>query len=105
VSPNKKRSAPFVITDYLNSVDDIAAYLNAAIETGDEGVLLAALGHVVKAGEGMTALSRASGLSRESLYRALSEDGNPRLSSLLSVLNTMGLRLSVEPSDNETVSP
>ena len=37
MSPNKKRSAPFVITDYLNSVDDIAAYLNAAIETGDEG--------------------------------------------------------------------
>ena len=38
VSPNKKRSAPFVITDYLNSADDIAAYLNAAIETGDEAV-------------------------------------------------------------------
>jgi probable addiction module antidote protein len=99
VSPNK-RSAPFITADYLSSVDEIAAYLNAAIETGDEGVLLAALGNVVKAGQGMIALSRASGLSRESLYRALSEDGNPRLSSLLAVLNTMGLRLSVEPSDS-----
>jgi len=57
VSPNKKRSAPFVITDYLNSVDDIAAYLNAAIETGGK----IAIGDAVQAADARLHIKEAAG--------------------------------------------
>lgn len=89
------RSVPFEVTDYLKTPEDIADYLNAALEDGDEQLLLSALGDAIKATDGMTALARETGLSRESLYRALSEKGNPRLSSLVSILRALGLELSV----------
>ncbi len=92
------RSAPFDTADYLRTPEDIAEYLNAAIEEESEspGLFLNALGNAARALKGMSELSKETGLSREALYKALSEDGNPKMSSLLSVLHSVGLEFSVK---------
>jgi len=73
-----------------------AAYLNAALEDEDEPrVLLIALRHVARA-RGIAKVAKAAGVERESLYRALSARGNPRLSTLVAVTKAIGLRLTVE---------
>jgi len=75
-----------------------AGYLRAALEDRDEPrVLLIALRHLAQA-HGIAKVAKAAGIERESLYRALSEKGNPRLSTLMAVTKVMGLRLTVEPS-------
>jgi probable addiction module antidote protein len=74
-----------------------AEYLRAALEESDEPrVLLVALRHVAEARGGMARVAKAAGIERESLYKALSNRGNPRLSTLLAVTQALGLRLSVE---------
>ncbi len=72
-----------------------AAYLNAAAEDGDPRVYLAALRTVAEA-EGMAKIAKAAGVPRESLYRALSPNGNPRFSTLHAILRAAGLKLAVE---------
>lgn len=73
-----------------------AEYLKAALEDGDEpSVLLIALRHLAQA-QGIAKVAKASGIERESLYRALSVRGNPRLSTLVAVTKAIGLRLTVE---------
>ncbi len=88
---------PYRTADYLRTPEEAAEYLNAAIEDGDPTVLLRALRNVADSAGGMSHLARRTGLSRESLYKSLSEDGNPRLSSLEAILRALGLRLSVQP--------
>lgn len=74
-----------------------AEYLKAAIEDTDEPrVLLIALRQIAEAQGGMAKVAKAAGIERESLYRALSKKGNPRLSTLLAVVKAMGLSLTVE---------
>jgi probable addiction module antidote protein len=76
-----------------------AEYLKAAIEDTEEPrVLLVALRHIAKARGGIAKVAKAAGVERESLYRALSPRGNPRLSTLLAVTKAMGLTLTVETS-------
>jgi probable addiction module antidote protein len=71
-------------------------YLKAALEDEDEpGVLLIALRHLAQA-QGIAKVAKAAGVERESLYRALSAHGNPRLSTLVAVTRAIGLRLTVE---------
>jgi len=94
---SEARSVPYRSADYLKSAEDIADYLNAALEDGDERVLLLALRNATDAIGGMTELARRSGLTRESLYRTLSEEGNPRLSSLRAILGAFGVELAVRP--------
>lgn len=73
-----------------------AGYLKAALEDSDEPrVLLIALRHLARA-YGIAKVAKAAGIERESLYRALSEKGNPRLSTLMAVTKVIGLRLTVE---------
>lgn len=73
-----------------------AAYLKAALEETDEPrVLLMALRHVAQA-RGIARVAKAAGVERESLYRALSANGNPRLSTLHAVAKAVGLKLSLE---------
>ena len=79
----------------LQDPAEAAAYLNAAIEDGDQQVFLLALRDVVEA-QGMAQTARAAGLNRENLYRILSASGNPQLSSLHALLHSLGLRLAVE---------
>jgi probable addiction module antidote protein len=91
-SDTKLHTYPWSLEDSLKNDEDIAAYLDAVIEDGDSQLLLDALGLVARR-RGMTELARKTGLSRESLYRALSADGDPQLSTLLKVVGALGLRL------------
>jgi probable addiction module antidote protein len=75
-------------------VEDIAAYLEAAFEDGDPAVITHALGVVARA-EGMTEVARRAGLTRASLYKALSENGRPEFETVLKVLRALGLKLTV----------
>ncbi len=74
---------------------EAAAYLNAALEDGSQEIFLMALRDIAEA-KGMTTLSKKAKLNRESLYRMLSNKGNPQLSSLTNLLECAGLRLAVE---------
>jgi len=70
----------------------MAAYLEAALEDGDPALIAAALGDIARA-KGMSQIARETGLGRESLYKALSPDGNPEFSTVLKVVRALGLRL------------
>ena len=90
-------ATPYNASDYLRTADDIAAYLDAAFEDGEPVVVLLALRQAVDAAGGISELARQTGLSREHLYTALSERGNPRLDTLLAILTQLNLRLSIGP--------
>ena len=95
---NKKTSSvPFETADYLTSPEGIAEYLNAALEDGNEQLMLAVIRDIAQSLGGITKLSHKTELSRESLYKTLSENGNPKLSSLVNILGALGLELSVKP--------
>jgi len=78
--------------DYLASDKDVVAYLEAALEEGDAALFTAALGDVARA-KGMTEIARKTGLGRESLYKALSPNGNPEFATVLKVVRSLGLKL------------
>ncbi|WP_342106679.1 addiction module antidote protein [Methylobacterium sp. SI9] len=84
------------VVEHLDSPERIAAYIEAVLEDGDPALISAAIGDVARA-RGMTQIAFETGRSRESLYRALSDKGNPQLDTLVSVLKAIGLRLSVQP--------
>jgi len=90
----KAKTIPWDATDYLKSDKDIANYLEAVFEDGDPALVAAALGDVARA-KGMTQIAQAAGLGRESLYKALSPDGNPELATVLKVMRALGLKLKV----------
>ncbi len=79
---------------YLDSEEAIAAYLSAALEDDDPGILLAAIGHVAKA-RGMSTIAQESGLGRESLYKAFAPGAKPRYETVQKVLHTLGVRIDV----------
>lgn len=85
---------PFDAAEFLDTDEDIAAYLSEAFRDGDAHVIAAAVGAVARA-RGMTGVARATGLSREALYTSLSPQGNPRLSTLTSALHALGYDLEV----------
>ncbi|MGU9980490.1 addiction module antidote protein [Phreatobacter sp. HK31-P] len=87
---------PWDTSEHLDSSEAIAAYLEAVLEDGDPALFTHALGQVARA-RGMSQIASEAGLSREALYRALSRDGDPRLSTLTGVMKAMGLRIAVEP--------
>ena len=68
----------FDVADHLKTPEEIAAYLDAVLEEGDDKLLLVALRNVVKS-KGFTKVAQGAGLRRETLYQSFSEDGNPRL--------------------------
>jgi probable addiction module antidote protein len=80
--------------NHLETKEDIAAYLEAALEDGDPTLIAAALGDIARS-KGMTQISRDTGLGRESLYKALSVEGNPEFATILKVFRALGLRLQV----------
>jgi probable addiction module antidote protein len=83
--------------EYLDSERKIAAYMDAVLEQGDPSLVTHALGVAARA-RGMAQIARDTGLSRESLYRALSAEGNPELGTVLKVLKALGVRLSAAPA-------
>lgn len=90
-------TTPYDTADYLETPEDVAMYLEEVFAEGDAALIAHALGVAARA-KGMTSIAKETHLSRESLYRALSAQGNPELSTLLRVLHALGLRLSVEPA-------
>jgi probable addiction module antidote protein len=82
--------------DHLQSEEDMAAYLEAALEEGDPALIAAALGDIARA-KGMTQVARDAGLGRESLYKALSPAGNPEFATILKVVAALGLQLHASP--------
>ncbi|MBN1393898.1 MAG: putative addiction module antidote protein [Pirellulales bacterium] len=72
------------------------AYLHAALEDGDPAVVVLALGNIARA-RGMTQIARETGLGRESLYKALSPEGNPEFATVFKVVQALGIKLSAEP--------
>lgn len=77
------------IADYLDNDETVAAYLDLAFESGDLSRISAALGNVARA-RGMTKIARATGLSREQLYKTLSAEGRPELATVLKVMTALG---------------
>lgn len=82
--------------DNLKTEEDMVAYLEAALEEGDPGLVVAALGDIARA-KGMTQVAHDAGLGRESLYKALSPTGNPEFGTILRVVAALGLQLHASP--------
>ncbi len=80
--------------EHMETREDMVAYLEAALEEGDPALVAAVLGDIARS-RGMAEIARDTGLGRESLYKALSADGNPELATVLKVVRALGLRLHV----------
>lgn len=91
------------VANHLETKEDIAAYLEAALEDGDSTLIAAALGDIARS-KGMTQISRDTGLGRESLYKALSVEGNPEFATILKVFRALGLRLQVTTIESENLA-
>jgi probable addiction module antidote protein len=79
---------------YLDSADAINAYMEEALETDDPAFIAQALGTIARA-RGMSEIAKRTGLSRESLYKALSAEGNPEFGTVIRVMRALGLKLSI----------
>jgi probable addiction module antidote protein len=88
----KTKTRPWDPVEHLETQEDMAAYLEAAFEEGDPALIAAALGDIARA-RGMTDIARRAGLGRESLYKALSPNGNPELATVIKVMEALGLKL------------
>lgn len=84
----------FDVVDFLDSDEALVEYLNVALETNDPKYFTKALGNVARA-KGMSSVSEDTGLGRQSLYRALSDEGNPRIDTLFKVLESLDIRLKI----------
>lgn len=87
---------PFDAAEFLDTPESQVELLAEAVESGDARFIAAALGTIARA-RGMTAVAREAGVTREALYRALSEDGDPRLTTLLGVARALDLALTFTP--------
>lgn len=93
----KTTTLPWDPAQHLETEEDMAAYLEAALEEGDPALVAAALGDIARA-KGMTQLARDTGLGRESLYKALSPTGNPEFATIMKVVAALGLKLHATPA-------
>jgi probable addiction module antidote protein len=89
------RTTAFEITEFLDSEEAIREYFAQVMADGDSSEIVRALGHIARA-RGMAALAKESGLGRESLYKALAQDANPRFDTILKVTRALGLNLVLE---------
>ena len=87
----------FEISDYLDDPQVITSYLNTVLEEGTSDELIAALGHITKA-MGMTKIAEKTGMSRPSLYKALSEGAKPQFETIHKVLKAIGGQIQVKVS-------
>ena len=91
----KTSTTPYDVAEHLRTPEEMAAYLEACIEEadGDAAFIAKALGDIARA-QGMTQVARDSGLSRESLYKALSGERSPSFDTILKVVSALGLKLN-----------
>lgn len=95
----KTKTTKYDVAEYLRTPKEMAAYLEACIEeaNGDAAFIAKALGNIARA-KGMTEIARETGLSRESLYKALSGERSPSFETVLKVITALGLRIHTEPA-------
>jgi probable addiction module antidote protein len=89
-------ASKFDIADYLDSNEMIAEYLNTVLEEGDNSDVITAIGHIAKA-IGMTKIAEETGLSRPSLYKALSDGAKPQFETIMKVLKAIGGQIKINP--------
>ena len=87
--------------EHLETEEDMAAYLNVALEEGDLSLIMATLGDIARARR-MVVVAQETGLGRESLYKSLSADGNPEFATVLKVVHALGLRLQAATATGTT---
>jgi probable addiction module antidote protein len=92
----KLKTSRWDSSKYIVSPEDEVEYLKAAMEEGDPSAITDAIGVIARA-RGMTEIAKETGLAREALYRALSEEGRPEFATVMKVLEALGLRLSATP--------
>lgn len=93
----KTRTTPYDSAEYLKTDEDIALYLEACLEeAGDDAAFIAKAIGIIARAKGMTQLAKDTGLGRESLYKALSGEGNPSFSTILKVTNALGIKLHAQ---------
>jgi probable addiction module antidote protein len=102
VSPVAEGFRRFDAADYLETPEDIQAYLDAAAADGDPTVLAVALGAVARA-RNMAQLARETGMTREGLYKALSPGGNPAFGTVAKVARALGFELAFRPTPEKVV--
>ena len=90
----------FDAAEYLDNDETVAEFLSAAMETGDPVFISHSLGVIARA-KGIAKIALDTGLSREQLYRSFSENGNPTLRTMLSVMRSLGLELKAQPARKE----
>lgn len=88
----KEPTSRWDAAQHLETEEDMAAYLEAALEENDPALIAAALGDIARA-KGMSQIAKQTGLGRESLYKALSAEGNPEFATILKVIDALGLHL------------
>jgi len=91
-TPEELALTPFDAAEFLDSEETITAYLDALLDEGNPKAFAAGLGDVARA-RGMSQVARDAGVSRESLYRALSGEGNPEFGTIVKVMRALGLKL------------
>ena len=98
---NTLKTSKYDVADHLRTPEEMAAYLEASFEAaeGDAAFIAKALGDIARA-KGMGQVAKDAGLSRESLYKALSGERSPSFDTILKVLQALGLRLHAEPIPN-----
>jgi probable addiction module antidote protein len=94
------KTSPFDAARYLDSEEGIREYLLAACEDGNPDEIAHALGVIARA-RGMSDLSKKTGLTRQTLYKALSGEGNPAFATVTKVAGALGLRLSITPAGDD----
>jgi len=92
----KTQTFPWDAAGYLETKEDMAAYLEAALEEGDSTLVIAALRDIARS-QGMTHLTKETGLDYESLHQALSSEENPEFATVLKVIQAVGLKLQATP--------
>ena len=97
---SKVKTTVWDAADHLETREQMAAYLEAALDDGNASVISAALGDIARS-KGMAQVAEETGLGRESLYKSLSVDGNPEFGTVLKVVEALGLKLHASPASGD----
>ncbi|MFP4174126.1 MAG: addiction module antidote protein [Candidatus Hydrogenedentota bacterium] len=98
-----ERTSVWDAAEHLETEEDMAAYFEAALEENDPSLITAVLGDIARA-KGMSQIARQAGLGRESLYKALSPEGNPEFATILKVVNALGLQLHASLGKEKSIT-
>src|ERR1700722_12069275 len=98
MAKKKTKTSPYDSAEYLDSREAISAYMEEALATDDPAFIAKALGTIARA-RGMSQIAKKTGLSRESLYKTLSAEGNPEFGTIIRVMHALGLKFSIAATD------